>query len=160
MAIESALAIRLIERGAEILVALHDVQHVAEHFEHRAIRLGADGGRTGIKAHAGHFAEEIAGAEFGDWIVVREIDWRIDVNESLICVFLALVFPARDQLARQFAEEASRAALRFHMRDGRRNGYSRFPLDNVESRRAVFAFAANHIAAFEVPAHHGAAIQA
>src|SRR5208282_2441261 len=89
-----------------------------------------------------------------------EIHGRINVNVALIGVLLALVLPTRNQPAREFAEESSRAALGFHMRDGGGNRNPRVPFDNVKSRRAVFALAANYFAALEAPAHDGTSIQA
>ena len=52
-------SVQLIAKG---LVALHDVEHVAQHLEHRAVGRRAHRGRTRVKAHAGHFAEQIARA--------------------------------------------------------------------------------------------------
>ena len=66
MRVERAGAIVAFELSAERLVALQDVEHVAQHLEHDAVGLGADRGRARIVAHARHLAEEVAGVEFGD----------------------------------------------------------------------------------------------
>jgi len=48
----------------------------------------------GLKIHAGHFAEEIAGAEFGDRIAVSEIDGGVRWNGS-VSHFLARLSSSR-----------------------------------------------------------------
>ena len=58
---ESALAVILLDFSAKRFVALDHVEHVAQHFEHRAVGFGADRGRARVEAHAGHFAEELEG---------------------------------------------------------------------------------------------------
>ncbi len=78
MGAEGAAAVVGLELGAEGLVLLHHVEDVAQHLEHDAVGLGADGGRARIEAHAGHLAEEVAGAECGDGVVVGQIDGGVD----------------------------------------------------------------------------------
>src|ERR1700690_2143823 len=157
-AIEGSLAVRLVKRRAKILVALHDVEHVAQHFEHRAIRLGADSGGTRIQTHARHFAEEVSGAQLSNRIFVGEIHRRVNVDVALIRVFFAFIGFARGELTGELAEKSTRAALGFDVRDGSGNRNSRFPFDDVKSRGAIFAFTTYHIAALEMTADHGAAI--
>ncbi len=60
MIFERALLIIRIELGFERLVALDDVQHVAQHFEHHAVGGRPHCRRARVQAHACHFAEQIA----------------------------------------------------------------------------------------------------
>src|ERR1700722_17763014 len=55
VAIESAFTVGAIELRAEAFVALHDVEDVAEHLEHRALGLSLNRGRARIQTHARHF---------------------------------------------------------------------------------------------------------
>ncbi len=160
MGIERALAVRLIQLRAESLVALHDVQHVAQHFQHRAIGFRAHRRRARIQAHAGHFAEQVAGTQLGDRIVVIQVHRRIDVNPVLRGFFFALVVLALRQLAGKFAQKFAHCAFGFHVRDGAGDRNLGLAFQNVKRRGSVFAFAANHFAGFEMPAHHGVAVQA
>src|ERR1700674_3648290 len=111
MVFESAAAIGLVELPAKSFVLQHDVEDVAQHFECDDIGFRLHGRGARIKIHAGHFAEEIAGAEFGDWIAVSEIDGGVDGNGSVSHFLVALVFFTCDERAGKSLEETSCAAL-------------------------------------------------
>src|SRR5271155_1835348 len=160
MGVQGALPVRLIQPCAESFVALHDVQHVAQHFQRRAIRFRADRRRARIQAHASHFAEQVARAQHGHRIVVIQVHWRINVNPVLRSFFFARVVLALSQLAGKFSQKCAHRALRLYVRDGAGNRNLGLALEHVKRRGAVFAFSANHFAGFEMPAYHGVAVQA
>src|SRR5208282_1266193 len=160
MAVQGAAAIRLVELSAEILVALHHVEHVSQHFEHGAIGLGPDGGRTRVQAHARHFTEQIAGTELSHGVVVVQVHGSIDRNPALIGFLFPMILFALREPAGEFADEFLQAALRLYVRHRRRNGDSRGTLKHVKSSRSIFAFAANDLASAKAPLYYGTLIQA
>src|SRR5271156_1753263 len=160
MGVQGALPVRLIQPRAESFIALHDVQHVAEHFQRRAIRFRADRRRARIQAHASHFAEQVARAQHGHRIVVIQVHRRINVNPVLRSFFFARVVLALRQLAGKFSQKCAHRALRLYVRDGAGNRNLGLALQHVKRRGAVFAFPANHFAGFEMPAYDGVAVQA
>src|SRR5271156_5202055 len=160
MGIKSALPVRLIQLRAESLVALHDVQHVAQHFKSRAGGFRAHRRRARVQAHAGHFAEQIAGPQHCDGIVVAQVHRRINMNPVLRCFFFTRVVLALRQLAGKFPQKFAHRAFGFYVRDGAGDGNFRLAFQHIKCRRSVFALAANHFAGFEMPAHHGVAVQA
>src|SRR4029077_8708069 len=105
VAIESALAVGAIELRAETLVALHDVENVAQHLEHRAIGLSLNGGRARIQTHARHFSAEVAGTERCDGVVVTQIKRCVDVNPMLVFFFIARIVLTLRYPAGKFAKE-------------------------------------------------------
>src|SRR5229473_423033 len=156
---ERTAAIGLVELRAESFVLQHDVENVAQHLESHDIGLRGDRSGARIKIHARHFAEEIPGAEFGDGIAVSEVNRGVDGNGSVACFFLALVFLARDERAAQPLEKSFGAALRLDVRDGRGDGNFGLAFENVESRGAELAFAADDFAFAEAPFDDGAAVE-
>ena len=154
MVVQSALAVVGVQLRLQRLVALDDVQHVAQHFEHHAVGGGAHSGRARIQIHAGHFAKQIAWAECRDGIVVRQIDRGIDGNAGARSFFFATLLAASSQAAGQPAQKSARAALRLHVRHGRREKHLGLAFENVERSGSVFAFAADDLALLEMTAHH------
>src|SRR5208337_237995 len=57
---QRALAIVELQFFAKGLVALQDIEHIPQHLQHGAIRLGVDRRRARIETHASHFAKQIA----------------------------------------------------------------------------------------------------
>src|SRR5256885_14094360 len=159
MIFKSAAAIRMVELRAEGFVLKHDVEHVAQHLESDDIGLRDDCGGAWIKIHAGHLAEEIAGAELGDRIAVSEVDGGVDGNGSVARFLLALVFFARDERAGQPLEEALCAALGLDVGHGCGNGDFGFSFENVKSGGTEFAFAADDLVLAKAVLDDGAAIE-
>ena len=149
----------LIQTPLDVLVALHDVEHVAQHFVHGAIRRGADRSRARVETHAGHLAEQIAWAELGYRIVVRKIDGCVNRNRATIYFTLAAILFAAEQAAAQTLEESMRAPLRVNVGDGRREINLGSAFQNVECRGAVLAFAADDIAGAKAAFHHRVSVQ-
>ena len=160
MGAQCAGAVVAVELLAEGLVLLHHVEHVAQHLEHDAVGLGADRRRARIEAHAGHFAEEIAGAEFGDGIVVGQVDRGVDGDEGAIAGFaFALFFFLREQLAGDAGDEAGLLLGIADMGARRGDIDVGFAVDDVESGRAVLAFAHDDLAGLDAALDDGAAIE-
>ncbi len=122
-------------------------------------RLRGHGGGAGIEIHASHFAEEIAGTKFGDGVTVRKIDRCVDGNGSVSRFFLALVFFACDESARQAFEKTFGTALRLDVGNRRGNGNFGFAFENVESGGTEFAFTADDLAFAVAALDDGAAIE-
>ena len=59
----------------------------------------------------------------------------------------------------ELAEESARAALRFHMGDGRGDRDAHFAFENIKRSRAEFAFAADDFAAPVMTFHDGVPVQ-
>ena len=151
MRIERAGAIVAFQLRAERLVALQDVEHVAQHFQHHAIGLRAYGRRARVVTHAGHFAEHFAGIQFGDGFVVRQIDRSIDGNEWAVGLLRCDGPPRADEQAFQFAEESFAAALASsRARSGWRENL-RLAFENVKRSRTELSLAADDLSRFEMP---------
>ena len=95
MRIERAAPVGFVELRAERLALLQDVENVAQHLEHHAIGFGAHGRGPRVIIHAGHFAEQFARPEFGDGMVVGEVDRGVDRNRAPVRFVFAAVFLAR-----------------------------------------------------------------
>jgi len=111
MILEGAAAIILVHLGGSF-VLLHDVENIAQHFVRDDIGFRAHGCGARVEIHAGHFAEEIAGAELGDRVAVGEIDGGVDRNDA-VARFPAFIFFAPNQRTFQFFEKAECAAFVF-----------------------------------------------
>src|SRR6266436_4151481 len=98
-------------------------------------------------------------AERGDRIAVSEIDGGVDGNGSVSHFLVALIFFTRDERAGQPLEETPCAALGFDVGDGSGDGDFGFSFENVESRGAKFAFAANDFVFAEAALDDRAAIE-
>ncbi len=157
--IESAAAVGLVELRAEGFVPQHDVENVAQHFESDDIGFRNHSGGARIEIHACHFAEEIAGAKFGDGVAVRKVDRRVDGNGSVARLLFALVFFARDKRARKPLEESFGTALRLDVRNGRGNGDFGLTFENIESGGTEFTFTADDLTLAVAAFHDGAAIE-
>ena len=94
MIFQRAFAVVGVQLRFECFVALDDVEHVAQHLEHDAIGCGADRGGARIQAHARHFAEQIAGVERRDGIVVGQIHGSVDGNGAARSFFFAALLLA------------------------------------------------------------------
>ncbi len=112
-----------------------------------------------VEIHAGHFAEEIAGAEFGDGVAVGEIDGGVDRNGAVARFSHAFIFFAADQRTFQFFEKAACAPFGFHVSDRRGDRNLRFAFQDVEGRGAEITFAADDVALAEASLYDCAAIQ-
>ncbi len=128
MVVERALAIVGVELRLERLVALHDVEDVAQHLEHHAIGGSAHRGRARIQAHAGHFAEQIAGAERRP----RDCRTADPPEHRWECVRRSPSSSRRScwrpsEAAGQLAEEAGGAASGLDVGDGRREKTCAWP---------------------------------
>src|SRR5712664_2749012 len=159
MIFEGAAAVGLVELRAEGFVPQHDVEHVAQHFESDDIGFRNHSGGARIEIHACHFAEEIAGAKFGDGVAVRKVDRRVDGNGSVARLLFALVFFARDKRARKPLEESFGTALRLDVRNGRGNGDFGLTFENIESGGTEFTFTADDLTLAVAAFHDGAAIE-
>jgi len=159
MGFQGAAAVILVELRAERFVLHHDVEDVAQHFKREDIGFGAHGGRARIEIHAGHFAEEITGAEFGDGIAVGEIDGSVDGDGAVAGFLVTLVFFAADENAGEAFEEALRTAARLHVGDRRRNGDLRLAFQDVKGGGAKVALAADNFAGAETALDDGPAVQ-
>ncbi len=116
MGIQSAPAVGLIQLRAKRFVALHDVQHVAQHLQRGAVGFGSDCGRARVQAHTGHFTEEVARSERGDGIVVIQIHGRVNVNPVLAGFFFALVVLALGESAGKLSQKLADGAFGFYVR--------------------------------------------
>src|SRR6185312_4122201 len=95
MCFQSAGTVVLLELSAECLVLLQNVEYVAQHLQTDRIFRRTDRSAARVEAHAGHLAEEIACLKLRDWMVILQIDGRIDVDVLALGVFLlALVLLA------------------------------------------------------------------
>ena len=87
--LERARAVVAFELRAERLVALQDVEHVAQHLQHHAIGLGAHGGRARIESSCRSSRRTGRRTEFGDRIVVgqdrRAHRWGWSGRHVLLC---------------------------------------------------------------------------
>ena len=154
MRIERADAIVALQLRAEGLVALQDVEHVAQHFQHHAIGLRPHRGRARVIAHAGHLAEEVAGSQFGDGVVVGQIDRGINRDERPVGFFAAAVLLARRQHAFEPAEKSAAAALRLDVRNRAGKKDFRFAFQNIKSCGTEISFAADDLAGAETSLDH------
>src|SRR5439155_18302727 len=102
------LAVHRLELCSRRLAPLENVEHVAEHFEHRTIVRGLHRGGARIRAHAGHFAEVVPGGKGGNWVVVVEGNWGVDMDKPGTALFVAIVLVAILQAADEAANEAER----------------------------------------------------
>ena len=159
MGFQGATAIILVELRAEGFVLHHDVEDIAQHFKGDDIGLGAHGGGARVEIHAGHFAEKIAGAEFGDGIAVGEIDGSVDGNGAIGSFFVALVFFTTDENAGEAFEKALGATVSFDVGDGRGDGHLGLAFDEVKRGGAEIAFAADDLAGAEAAFDDGAAVE-
>src|SRR4029077_8923812 len=159
MVFEGAAAVGLVELPAESFVLQHDIEDVAQHFECDNIGFRDHRGGARIKIHAGHLAEEIAGAEFGDRIAISEIDGGVYGNGSVSHLLLALVLFTRDESAGQPFEETFCPALGFDVSDGSGDGDFGLSFENVESGGTKFPFTADDFAFAEAALDDGAAIE-
>ncbi len=87
MVVERALAIVGVQLRLEGLVALDDVEHVAQHLKHHAIGSRAHRGRARIQAHAGHLAEQVAWNQRSDRMIVGQIHRSVD-RDGVATLFL------------------------------------------------------------------------
>ena len=154
MVVEGASAVICVQLRAHRFVALDDVEHVAQHFIHHAVRRRTYGGGARIQTHASHLAEQIARAQFGSRVCQVQVHRGIDADHSfLIHAIVRMLWGAR-QDAGQPAEKSLRSALCFDVRHGRGEEHLRFAFGNVEGRGAILALAANDVALLEAPGHH------
>ena len=157
---ERALTVILLQLGAEGLVLLQYVEHVAQHLQHYAIGGGARRGRAGIKTHAGHLTEQISGAELGDGMVVLQLDGSVDGDVSAHHIFLrSRMLAAAHQLALQNAEQATVLIFRVDVRARAGNKDIYLAIENVKRGRAVVAFAKQDLALLDDAFDHGALVQ-
>ena len=159
MRVEGAGPIVAFELSAERLVALQDVEHVAQHLEHDAVGFGANRGRARIVAHARHLAEEVAGIQLGDGIVVGQVNGSIDRDEGTRGFFTTLVVFPGSQDAFEAAEEAAARAGRLDMSDGAREVDLGFSFEDVEGGRSEIAFAADNLSGAVVAFDDGFLVQ-
>ena len=149
-----AAPVGFVELRPERLALLQDVENVAQHLKHHAIGFRAHGRGPRVIIHAGHFAEEFARPEFGDGMVVRQVDRCVDRNRAPVRFVFAAVFLARGEAARELArqprEKAARAALRLHVRHGSGERDAGLAFQNIKRGRTEFAFAAHDVAALEM----------
>src|SRR4029077_10369538 len=111
MRVERPSAIIPLQLTPESLVALQDVEHVPQHFQHDAIALGSHSGRPRIVAHARHLTEQIARAQLRDGMVIGKINRRVDRDVRPVGLFTAAMLHSRCEHALQLAEEAFDVAL-------------------------------------------------
>ncbi len=154
MGVQRPAAIGLVKLRTEGLALLQYVENVAQHLKHRAIGFGAHRGGARVIIHTCHFAEEFAGAKFRDGMVVGQVHGSVDGNRSAIRFFVAAIFLACGEAARELAsqlpEKSAGAALRLHVRDGACELNAGCPFENVKRGRAEFAFPAHDFAALEM----------
>ena len=144
--IQRALLVGALQLLAEALVALHDVEHVAQHLEHGAVGFRAHSSRPRIVAHAGHLAEELALTELGDRLVHRQVDVGInrDGRAPVVLLGAKLAFVWSEE-APQLGEPSLRVVGGLDVRHGRREIDVDGAVENVEGRRAEFAFATDSL---------------
>ena len=116
MRIKRPAPVGLVQLRPEGLALLQDVEHIAQHFQHRAIGFRAHGRGARVIIHAGHLAEQLSGAKFGDRMVIGQVHRCVNRNRAPVgfvfpAVFLASGEPA-GEFARQAREETSGSALR------------------------------------------------
>ncbi len=159
MRVERAGAIVAFELSAERLVALQDVEHVAQHLEHDAVGLGANRGRARVVAHARHLAEEVARVEFRDGVVVRQVDGGIDGDEGATGFFAALVIFPGGQDAFQATEKSFTRTSGLDVCDRAREVDLGFSFEDVEGGRSEIAFAADNLSGAVVAFDDGFLVQ-
>src|SRR6185437_16950642 len=101
MRIQRAAAIIFFDLAAETLVALHNVEDIPKHFKSGDVRRGAHGGGAWIKAHARHFAEQIARTEFSNGLFNRQVSRAVDGNRATRRFLVAVIFRAASEAARK-----------------------------------------------------------
>src|ERR1700757_5022205 len=100
MSLQRANAVIRIELGPERLILLQNVENVAQHLQANGVLGRNYCCAARIEAHAGHFAEEIAGMKLRYWMVVFEVDRSIDLYVFASGIFFfALMFLSGLQLA-------------------------------------------------------------
>src|SRR5450755_4109365 len=156
---QGALLVVRIQLRFEGLVALDDIQHVAQHFQHHAIRGRAYSCRARIQAHAGHFAEQIARPQRSHRIIVRQIYRSINRDSAPLAFLFPPLLRTAGQAAGEFAEEAGRTALSLDVRHRGRKVNLRVAFHNVKRGGTVLALAAHDLALLEMAADHGALIE-
>ncbi len=112
MRVESAGAVATFQLGSKGFVPLQNIEHVPQHFKHHAVGARTNRRRARVVAHAGHLTEQVARPQFGDGIVVRQVDRRIDRNKRPVAFLVALVLLPRTEYALQLLEKAFAIALR------------------------------------------------
>ena len=124
--------------------------------------LCADGGGAWVEAHAGHFAEEIAGAELGDGVVEGQVDGRVDgdvrgvgalVSRALLATFAAgACWPSS-------ARKLGLLVLVETCARGEPRSTSTVAFEDVEGGRAVVAFADDDLAGLVGALDDGAGVE-
>src|SRR5208282_1094655 len=157
--IQRALLVSAVKLLAESLVALHDVENVTQHLEHRAIGLCPHCRRARVVTHASHLPEQFARAQFGNRVLIREIHRSVDGYVGASAFFFALIDVARGEQALQLAQESLRTALGLDM--GNRAGqiYFRCALQYVERGRPKFPLTTNDVACPEMLFHNRILVQ-
>src|SRR5215813_5965659 len=147
VSLERTATIVGIELRSERLVLLKNVEHVAQHLKANDIFCRNDGCATRVEVHARHLAEQISCMQLRNWMVVLEIDWRVDVDELARCIFFfALVLLARFQLAGKLAQESFLRAFSIDVSSGRGDKDVYSTLHQIERRGAVVPLAADDLA--------------
>src|SRR3954467_8820592 len=99
-----------------------------------------------MEAHAGHLAEEIAGGELRERLVIRQIDGRIDRDVAASALLRARVRLARGERAADAAEPAAGGILLLDVRDRRSDVDLDRAFEDVERGRTELPFPADHLA--------------
>ena len=104
MCIESAHAVARVQLCTERLVLLQNVEYIAQHLEADGVFRSYNRSAARVEAHAGHLAEQIAGMQLRNRMVIFEIHRRVDVDVlARGILFFPLMFLAWLQLAGELA---------------------------------------------------------
>ena len=105
----------------------------------------------------------VPGGKGGNWVVVVEGNWGVDMDKPGTALFVAIVLVAILQAADEAANEAERPPVDaialafppFYMLDRRLDENFHRPLFDVEGGGTEFALATKNLPFFEVPPNHG-----
>ena len=143
--VDCPASVALVEHRLGTLASLEDVEDVAAHFQNRHVLGRPDRGRAGVRVHARHLAEDVAGLEGVDRVVILQGDGGVDVDVLLIGLAVAVVLLAAFEDGGQPLDQAEHPAVGLASAPGLGVVEARLDEDvdlallDVEGGRAVFS---------------------
>ena len=147
---QRALLVVLFDLFLEDLgAALEDVEDVAQHLQRCDVGLRLHRGAARVERHAGHLAEQIADAEAGDGVVLREVDGRVDRDAARVGVRGLVRCAPHERL--EESEQTAPLRRSAQVGHGRGDVDARLTVQDVEGGRAELSFAADRLAGRVAP---------
>ena len=142
--VERAAAVVALQLRAKVLVALQDVEHVAQHFQHHAVGLGAHRGRARVISSCTSFRRTCRRAKFSDRACRSgKIHRGVDGNERRSASSLAVVFLRGASRLCSLLKNPWLLPSRLDVSDGAGKKNFRLAFENVKGRRTELPLAAN-----------------